>query len=76
MVETISVAYEASDRLSLSTVGVRAHLTQSMEASKDFSLRVSLTDACDAASWSSPHKFVSFYILDLASSPGSQILMS
>ncbi|XP_042615203.1 uncharacterized protein LOC109075246 [Cyprinus carpio] len=50
-------------------MGVRAHSTRSMVASKAFNLGVALQDICAATGWSSPDTFVHFYNLDLASSP-------
>ncbi len=74
VVETISLAYESS--CLPSPMGVRVHSTRSMAASKAFSLGVALQNICAAAGWSSPHSFVRFYNLDLASTPGSQVLSS
>ncbi len=74
VVETISLAYDSSGLPS--PMGVRAHSTRSMAASKAISLGVALQDICAAAGKSSPHTFVCFYNLDLASTPGSQVLSS
>ncbi len=52
IVDVITTAYESSDLPS--PLGVRAHSTRSMAASKAFSSGTSLQDICDAAGWSTP----------------------
>jgi len=47
-----------------------------MAASKAFLSEVSLQDVCDVASWSSPHKLVRFYNLDMSSTLRVQVLSS
>ncbi len=66
--ETITLAYESSG-LPL-PMGVRAHSTRGMAASKALSVGVALQDVCAAAGWSSPHTFIRFYSLDLTSTRG------
>ncbi|KAI2646795.1 UvrABC system protein C [Labeo rohita] len=68
VVDTILSAYEASDLPP--PLGVRAHSTRSMAASKAFLAGVPMQDICNAAGWSSPLTFVRFYELDLRVSPG------
>ncbi|KAI2645897.1 Neuronal acetylcholine receptor subunit alpha-4 [Labeo rohita] len=70
----ISVAYESSDLPS--PLGVKAHSTRGMAASKAFLSGVPLQDICSAAGWSTPLTFVRFYGLDLPASPGSSALSS
>ncbi len=72
IVDAITTAYESSDLPS--PLGVRAHSTRSMAASKAFSSGTSLQDICDAAGWSTPLTFVRFYSLDLQATPGSSVL--
>lgn len=74
VIETITLAYEASYRLF--PLEVRAYSTQGMAASKAFTLGTSLTDICDAAGWFFLHTFAHFYNLDQASSPSSQVPIS
>ncbi len=74
VVETITLTYESSGLQS--PIGVRAHLTGGMAASKALSVGVALQDICSVADWSSLHTFVRFYNLDLTSTPGSQVLSS
>ncbi len=69
--DAISIAYESSDLPS--PLGVRAHPTRSMVASKAFLAGVSLQDICDAAGWSTPITFDRFYN-DLVASPGASVL--
>ncbi|KAI2653858.1 ORF V: Enzymatic polyprotein [Labeo rohita] len=72
IVDAICSAYEASDLPP--PLGVRAHSTRSMAASKAFLAGVPLQDICNAAGWSTPLTFVRFYELDLRVSPGSSVL--
>ncbi len=74
VVETITLTYESSGLQS--PIGVRAHLTRGMAASKALSVGVALQDICAAVDWSSLHTFVRFCNLDLTSTPGSQVLSS
>ncbi|KAI2660382.1 DNA-directed RNA polymerase subunit B' [Labeo rohita] len=72
VVDAILSAYEASDLPP--PLGVRAHSTRSMAASKAFLAGVPMQDICNAAGWSSPLTFVRFYELDLRVSPGTSVL--
>ncbi|KAL0154164.1 hypothetical protein M9458_050623, partial [Cirrhinus mrigala] len=72
IVDAICSAYEASDLPP--PLGVRAHSTRSMAASKAFLAGVSMQDICNTAGWSTPLTFVRFYDLDLRVSPGSSVL--
>ncbi|KAL0168420.1 hypothetical protein M9458_036642, partial [Cirrhinus mrigala] len=67
VVDAILSAYEASDLPP--PLGVRAHSTRSMAASKAFLAGVPMQDICNAAGWSSPLTFVRFYELVLRVSP-------
>ncbi|KAL0157249.1 hypothetical protein M9458_048495, partial [Cirrhinus mrigala] len=67
IVDAICSAYEASDLPP--PLGVRAHSTRGMAASKAFLAGVPLQDICNAAGWSTPLTFVRFYELDLRVSP-------
>ncbi len=57
-----------------SPLGVKAHSTQGMVASKAFLAGVPMQDICDAA-WSTPLTFIRFYDLDLRATPGSSVLL-
>ncbi len=70
--DTIIVAYESSDLPS--RLGVKAHSTRGIAASKAF-LGVPIQDICDAAGWSTPLTFDRFYNLDLQATPGSSVLL-
>ncbi len=72
IVDAITTAYESSDLPS--PLGVRAHSTRGMAASKAFSSGVSMHNICNAAGWSTPLTFVRFYSLDLDATPGSSVL--
>ncbi|KAL0148119.1 hypothetical protein M9458_056589 [Cirrhinus mrigala] len=72
VVDAILSAYEASDLPP--PLGIRAHSTRSMAASKAFLAGVPMQDICNAAGWSSPLTFVRFYELDLRVSPGASVL--
>ncbi|XP_026111570.1 uncharacterized protein LOC113088631 [Carassius auratus] len=74
IVGAILLAYESSDLPC--PLGVRAHSTRSMVASRALLSGASLQDVCDAAGWSSPLTFVRFYSLDLDATPGSQVFNS
>ncbi len=50
IVDAVTTAYESSDLPS--SLGVRAHSTRSMAASKAFPSGVSMQDICNAAGWS------------------------
>ncbi len=73
IVDAIIVAYESSDLPS--PLGVKAHSTKGMAASKAFLAGVPIQDICDAAGWSTPLTFVRFYDLDLQATPGSVVLL-
>ncbi len=73
IVDAIIVAYESSDLPS--PLGVKAHSTRGMAASKAFFAGVPIQDICDAAGWSTPLTFVRFYDLDLQATPGSAVLL-
>ncbi len=72
IVDAITTAYESSDLPS--PLGVRAHSTRSMAASKALSSGTSLQDICDAVGWSTPLTFVRFYSFDLQATLGSLVL--
>ncbi|KAL0151251.1 hypothetical protein M9458_053442 [Cirrhinus mrigala] len=74
IMDAISVAYESSDLPS--PLGVKAHSTRGMVASKAFLSGLPLQDICNAADWSTPLTFVRFYGLDLPATPGSSALSS
>ncbi|KAL0186577.1 hypothetical protein M9458_018247, partial [Cirrhinus mrigala] len=57
IVDAISTAYESSDLPS--PLGVKAHSTRALGASKAFSAGVPIQDICNAAGWSTPLTFVS-----------------
>ncbi len=73
IVDAITVAYESSDLPS--PLGVKAHSTRSVAASKAFLAGVPMQDICGAAGWSTPLTFVRFYDLDLRATPGSSVLL-
>ncbi len=58
-----------------STLGVKAHSTRSVAASKAFLAGVPMQDICNAAGWSTPLTFVRFYDLDLRATPGFSVLL-
>ncbi len=72
VVDAIITAYESFDLPS--SLGVRAHSSRGMVASKAFSSGVSMHDIYNAAGWSTPLTFVRFYNLDLEATPGSSVL--
>ncbi len=74
IVDDINIAYESSDLPS--PMGVKAHSTRSMVASKAFHAGVPIQDICNAAGWSTPLSFVRFYGLDMRATPGSSVLSS
>ncbi len=74
IVETITACYESSGLPS--PLGVKAHSTRGMAASKAFSAGVPVLDICNAAGWSTPFTFVRFYGLDIGTTPGSSVLSS
>ncbi len=55
-------------------MGIRAHSTRSVVASKAFLTGVPIQDICNTASWSMPLTFVRFYSLDMRATPGSSVL--
>ncbi len=59
IVDAINIAYESSDLSS--PMGVKAHSTRSLAASKAFLAGVPIQDICNAAGWSTPLTFVRFY---------------
>ncbi len=61
-VDAISIAYESSDLPS--PLGVKAHSTRSVAASKAFLAGMSMQDICNIAGWSTLLTFVRFYDLD------------
>lgn len=63
IVETIRLAYLLAKRPLLGPV--RAYSTRAMAASTAFMRGASLTDVCQAATWSSPHMFVCHYAMDV-----------
>ncbi len=63
IVDAINIAYEASDLPS--PMGVKAHSTRSVAASKAFLAGVPMQDICNTAGWSTPLTFVRFYGLDM-----------
>ncbi len=72
IVDAISIAYVSSDLPS--HLGVKAHSTRSVAASKAFLAGVSMQDICNAAGWSTPLTFVRFYGLDMQATLGSSVL--
>ncbi|KAL0187611.1 hypothetical protein M9458_014710, partial [Cirrhinus mrigala] len=69
IVDAISTAYKSSDLPS--PMGVKAHSTRAMAASKALLTGVPIQDICNAAGWSMPLTFVRFYNLDVRATPGS-----
>ncbi|KAI2664367.1 enzymatic polyprotein [Labeo rohita] len=74
IVDAISQAYDSSGLPS--PLGVKAHSTRSISASKAFFAGVPIQDICNAPGWSSPLTFVRFYELDLRAAPGSSVLLA
>ncbi len=74
IVETITACYESSGLPS--PLGVKAHSTRGVAASKAFSAGVPVSDICNAAGWSTLSTFVRFYGLDIGTTPGSSVLSS
>ncbi len=72
IVDAIHIAYESSELPS--PMGVKAHSTRSVAASKAFLAGVPIQDICNAGGWSTPLTFVRFYGLDMRATPGSSIL--
>ncbi len=63
LVDAITLAYSS---LGLQCpIGVRAHSTRGIASSWAWSTRVSISEICEAAGWSSPSTFVRFYNLDV-----------
>ncbi|XP_053090651.1 uncharacterized protein LOC128318504 [Pangasianodon hypophthalmus] len=73
IVESISLAFESSGLPS--PLGVKAHSTRAVAASKAFLAGVSLQDICNVAGWSTPLTFARFYDLDTRATPGSSVLV-
>ncbi|XP_053092882.1 LOW QUALITY PROTEIN: uncharacterized protein LOC113526632 [Pangasianodon hypophthalmus] len=73
IVEATSLAYESSGLPS--PLGVKAHSTRGVAASKAFLAGVSMQDICNAAGWSTPLTFTRFYGLDMRATPGSSVLL-
>ncbi len=69
----LSYNLESSDLSS--PLGVKAHSTQGMTASKAFLAGVPMQDICDTAGWSTPLTFIRFYELALRDTPGSSVLL-
>lgn len=63
IVEAISLPY--SSKGLMPPAGLCAHSTKEMPASWALFKGVTLQDICEAASWSLPHTFARFYILDV-----------
>ncbi len=74
IVDAINTAYESSQLPS--PMGVRAHSTRGVAASKAFFAGVSMQDICNTARWSTPLTFVRFYDLDMRATPGSSVRSS
>ncbi|KAL0163648.1 hypothetical protein M9458_039401, partial [Cirrhinus mrigala] len=72
IVDAISTAYESSDLPS--PLGVKAHSTRAMAASKALMTGVPIQDICNAAGWSMPLTFVRFYNLDVRATPGDDVI--
>ncbi len=73
IVDAIIMSYDSSGLPS--PLGVKAHSTRSVAASKAFLSYVAMQDICNAAGWSTPLIFVRFYDLDIRTAPGSSILL-
>ncbi len=73
IVDAVTVAYESSDLPS--PLGVKAHSTRSVAASKAFLAGVPMQDICDAVGWSTPLTFIRIYDLDLRATPDSSLLL-
>ncbi|KAL0151580.1 hypothetical protein M9458_053097 [Cirrhinus mrigala] len=69
IVHAISTAYESSDLPS--PLGVKAHSTRAMAASKALMTGDPIQDICNAVGWSTPLTFVRFYNLVVRATPGS-----
>ncbi len=72
IVEAIAMSYESSGLPS--PLGVKAHSTRSVAASKAFLSGDPMLEICNAADWSTPLTFVRFYDLDVRATPGSSVL--
>ncbi len=73
IVDAITVAYESS--YLPPPLGIKAHSTRSVVASKAFMAGVPMQDIFNAAGWSTPLTFVRFYELDPLATPGSSVLL-
>lgn len=69
----LSVAYEA--RGLAPHLGVKDDFIRSVAASMTLARGASLQDVCAAESWSFPHTFIRFYVVDVWSTLGSQVLL-
>ncbi len=74
IVDAINMSYESPGLPS--PMGVKAHSTRSVAASKAAFAGVPLQDICIATGWSTPLTFVRFCGLDLQANPGSSVLSS
>ncbi len=72
-IKMLFYSFESSDLPS--PLGVKAHSTRSVAASKAFLAGVPMQDICNAAGWSTPLTFVRFYDLDLRATLGSSVLL-
>lgn len=66
---SLSVAYEA--HCLAPPLGVKDDFIRSVAASMTLARGASLQDVCAAASWSFPHTFIRFYVVDVWSTLGS-----
>ncbi|KAI2653718.1 Fumarate hydratase class II [Labeo rohita] len=73
IVDAISTAYESSNLPS--PLGVKAHSTRAMAASKALLTGVPIQDICNAVGWSTPLTFVRFYNVDVRATPDSSVLL-
>ncbi len=55
-------------------MGIRAHSTRSVAASKAFLASVPIQDICNATGWPMPLTFIRFYGHDMRTTPGSSVL--
>ncbi|KAI2646935.1 Transposon Ty3-G Gag-Pol polyprotein [Labeo rohita] len=72
--DAIAVAYEVCGQAS--PLELRAHSARGAASSTAIARGAPLKQVCDAAGWSSPHKFIRFYSLDVHATPGLQVLES
>ncbi len=57
-----------------SQMGIRAHSTRSVAASKAFLAGVPIQDICNTTGWPMPLTFIRFYDHDMRTTPGSSVL--